>query len=135
MTRRLPGGCHCGAIRFTFETGKPLSPRACQCRFCRKQGARTVSDPAGAAELELGPATRRYRFGTGTTDFLFCARCGVYVGAVARIGQADYVTLNLNAFDDPCPGLEPAAVRYDGETAAAKAVRRRANWTPVRQLP
>lgn len=126
------GKCHCGAIRVAFETDKPLAPRACQCGFCRKHGARTVSDPQGSAELTLGPETVRYRFGTGTTDFIICGRCGVYVGALAEIDGETYVTLNVNAFDDPRPELEATPVSYDGEDAAAKEDRRRAYWTPAR---
>lgn len=126
------GQCHCGAIRISFETGKPLAPRACQCDFCRKHGARTVCDPEGSAKLGLGPETLRYRFGVKAADFLICGRCGVYVGAMAEIGGQAYVTLNLNAFDDPRPDLAAEPVSYDGEGAAAKEDRRRARWTPVR---
>lgn len=124
--------CHCGAIQVDFETEKPLAPRACQCGFCRKHGARTVADPEGSALLRLGPETSRYRFGTGTTDYLICGRCGVYVGAMAESDGRSYATLNLNAFDDPHPDLAAEPVSYDGEGAAAKEDRRRANWTPVR---
>lgn len=130
--RRFAGQCHCGAIRFAFETEQPLAPRACQCGFCRKHGARTVSDPEGSAVLTLGPEAIRYRFGSKTTDFLICGRCGVYVGAAAELGGQLYVTLNLNAFDDPRPDLPGAPVSYDGEDAADKADRRREKWTPAR---
>jgi hypothetical protein len=126
------GQCHCGAIRFAFETEKLLAPRACQCSFCRKHGARTVTDPDGSAVLALGPKALRYRFGTGTTDFLICGRCGIYVGAIAELDGRLYATLNLNAFDDPRPDLAATPVSYDGEDAAAKADRRRARWTPAR---
>jgi hypothetical protein len=130
--RRHAGQCHCGAIRVAFETEKPLAPRACQCRFCRGHGARTVADPNGAARLTLGPQALRYRFGTGTTDFLICGRCGVYVGAAADLDGQLYATLNLNAFDDPRLDLEGAPVCYDDEDATGKADRRRVKWTPAR---
>jgi hypothetical protein len=130
--RRHAGQCHCGAIRVAFETARPLSPRACQCRFCRRHGARTVTDPAGAALLAPGPETLRYRFGTKTADFLICGRCGVYAGALAEIGGRTYATLNLNAFDDPRLDLEGAPISYDEEDATGKADRRRVKWTPAR---
>jgi hypothetical protein len=132
MIERHGGGCHCGAIRVEFETAKPLAPRACQCRFCRRNEARMVSDPDGSFTLTLGPETRRYGFGTGTTDFLFCGRCGIYVGAVAELDGGTYATLNLNAFDDPHPEVAATPVSYDGETPEQKAVRRRRKWTPAR---
>jgi hypothetical protein len=131
---RHAGRCHCGAIRFAFETARPFAPRACQCGFCRKHGARTVADAEGAAELTLGPETIRYRFGSRTTDFLICGRCGVYAGATAELDGRAYVTLNLNAFDDPRLDLAPTPVSYDGEDAAGKADRRRERWTPARIL-
>jgi hypothetical protein len=109
-----------------------LAPRACGCGFCRKHNARNVSDPSGSALLKLGREARRYRFGTRTTDFLICERCGVYVGAVAMIGGNLFATLNLNAFDNPRPDLAAEPVCYDAEDTAAKAARRRRNWTPAR---
>lgn len=129
---RHAGQCHCGAIRVIFETARILVPRACQCSFCRKHGARTVADPEGSAVLELGPDTLRYRFGSGTTDFLICGRCGIYVGAAAELDGQIYATLNLNALDDPRPDLAATPVSYDGEEANAKADRRREKWTPAR---
>lgn len=124
--------CHCGAIRVAFETDRPLTPRACQCGFCRKHNARNVTDPEGSAQFALGSETLRYRFGTGMTDFLICSRCGVSVGAMVEIEGQTYATLNLNAFDDPRPDLAAEPVSYEGEGAAAKEDRRRARWTPVR---
>lgn len=132
MVETASGGCHCGALRFSFASGAPLAPRACQCGFCRRHGARTLSDPQGLATFALGPEAVRYRFATRTTDYLLCGRCGVYVGAVAEIEGALYATLNLNAFDDPRLDLAAAPVSYEGETAAAKAARRRERWTPAR---
>jgi len=129
---RHEGGCHCGALRFTFDSDKPLAPRACQCGFCRRHGARTVTDPEGFATLDLGAATIRYCFGSGVTEFLICGRCGVYVGAMAPIDGRGFVTLNLNAFDDPRHDLVAEPVSYQGESAEARAARRRARWTSVR---
>lgn len=126
------GQCHCGAIRVAFETSRPLAPRACQCGFCRRHGARTVADPQGSAQLAFGPETLRYRFASNVADFLICSRCGVYVGALAEIDGQAYATLNLNAFDDPRLDLAAAPVSYDGEGIDERADRRRAKWTPVR---
>ena len=132
MPGRLSGSCHCGALRVELVTVIDLAPRACQCGFCRRQGARMVSDPEGSAELILGPEARRYRFGTKTTDFLFCSRCGTYVGALAELNGRTFATLNLNAFDDPRPDLEAMPVSYESEDSEAKAARRSRNWTPAR---
>ena len=129
---RLGGQCHCGAIRFTFETDNCLAPRACQCSYCRRHNARSVSDPDGEAVLTLGPAAQRYRFGTRSSDFLICGRCGIYVGATADLGDGIYAVLNLNAFDDPRLELAGAPMIYDGESVGQRAARRRERWTPAR---
>lgn len=84
--------------------------------------------------LALGPDTVRYRFASKAADYLLCARCGVYVGAVTEIGGARYTTLNLNAFDEPHLELAAAPVSYDGESPAVRAERRRRRWTPARLI-
>ena len=91
-----------------------------------------VSDPEGSAELTLGPEVQRYRFGTKTTDFLLCGRCGIYAGAVQELDGRAFATLNLNAFENPHPELEAVRVSYEGEDSESKAERRRRKWTPAR---
>ena len=126
------GSCHCGAVRVRFDSEAPLAPRACQCGFCRKHGARTVSDPAGAAEIAWKLEPIDYRFASRAADYLICARCGIYVAAVAELGGRTFATLNLNAFDDPRPDLAAEPVSYAAETAEEKSERRRRRWTPAR---
>lgn len=126
------GQCHCGELRLSLLTEKPLSPRTCQCAFCRRHGARTVSDPEGQATLTLSTEAIRYRFGTRSGEYIVCARCGVYIGAVVALGGALFATLNLNTFDDPRLDLAATPVSYAGESAMAKAGRRRRAWTPLR---
>src|SRR5688500_12152117 len=96
------GKCHCGALSFEFHSSRPLAPRACDCSFCRKQGARSVSDTDGRAIIRIaaGQEPLRYRFGKKTADFLICPKCGVYVGAVIDVEGTTYAVLNLNTFDD-----------------------------------
>ena len=86
----------------------------------------------GSATVEIAADTLRYRFGTGVTDFLICGQCGVYVGAVSDVGGRTYVTLNLNAFDDPHPELAAMPVSYEGEARGDRLGRRAARWTPAR---
>jgi hypothetical protein len=129
---RHTGRCHCGALNVEFETSKPLAPRECQCSFCRKHNARSVSDPEGSATIALGGETIRYRFGRGLGDFLICRQCGVYIGVVQESEGQLYAVLNLTAFDDPHDDLAGEPMDYDGETAAQRTARRRARWTPAR---
>ena len=132
------GGCHCGAVAFEYRTEKPpaeWSVRACQCSFCLKHGACYTSDPAGSVRLahEDATAVARYRFGQGTADFIFCGRCGGYLGAATEEGGQALMVVNLRALD-PAPKGLPAAepMSYEGETKSDRDARRAARWTPIR---
>ena len=90
--RSFDGGCHCGAIEYTYTTTLPASRwpvRLCQCAFCRGHGVRATADPAGELQFrfERPEFLRRYRFALRTADFLVCKECGVYVGAVLLSGR------------------------------------------------
>ena len=93
------GACHCGAIKAWFETSKApgeIQVRACQCSFCRRRGGKTVSDPDGRLRFEAAEGKlHRYRFGTGTADFLICRGCGGYVGVVQDIDGELFGVLNV----------------------------------------
>jgi hypothetical protein len=130
------GGCHCGLLAFEFHSSKPLTPRACDCSFCRKHGVRSVSDADGRAiiRLESDGAALRYRFGLATADFLICGTCGVYVAAVIDIENKCYSVLSLNAFADPHLDIDATPMSYDGETVGSRAERRQRVWTPTEVL-
>lgn len=135
--RAYEGRCHCGAIGYTFRPAAPpgeWAVRECQCSFCRGHGARTTADPDGTARLHFADASNliRYRFDTGTAEFLICGGCGVYLGAVITSGDGrQFATLNINAIREPLdvPAAQP--VNYDGESAGERRGRREERWTPV----
>ncbi|HLI65523.1 MAG TPA: aldehyde-activating protein [Caulobacteraceae bacterium] len=126
------GQCHCGAVAARFETG--LAPgatdvRADQCTFCRRNGVKTISDPAGKLVLSFREdAVARYRFGTRSADFIICRACGTFVAAIIDgYGVLNVVGAGIAAFAD-----RPArAVDYDGETPEGRTERRRQRWTPL----
>jgi hypothetical protein len=124
------GGCHCRAVRFTFDSADPLAVRACQCSFCRKHNSRNVSDGGGSARIESAVPLTRYRFGLGITDFLICPKCGCYVAAAMRDGAAWRATFNLNCFDDPHADLAAQPMVYDAEGEGDRVARRLERWTP-----
>lgn len=48
------GSCHCGNLRWTLHSALSLAQlpvRTCGCRFCRKHGLLTTSDPQGEMEF------------------------------------------------------------------------------------
>lgn len=135
--RRFAGRCHCGTVEVEFEpqsAPEDLVVRSCTCSFCRRHGARCVSDPAGAVRILVHDPAHliRYRFGLRTAEFLVCGRCGTYLGALMQAGGAAVATLNVNTFELPHPfDGNGVPVRYDDETEPARRARRAAGWTPV----
>lgn len=131
------GRCHCGNIRFEFETTHTpasLPLRACECAFCRAHGALTASDARGLVRFSIGERSmvQHYRFGLGITDMLICKRCGCYAGGVMHIDGRSCATLNANLFDLRAElTATPVPVHYTGETAEQRTARRRQNWTPA----
>ena len=136
---KYEGRCHCGALRFTYTTAKaPMAwqVRACQCSFCRAHGARTTADPEGSVAFTIleRAKLRRYRFGTAKADFLVCAECGVYMGALLASDRGRFATLNVNTIAGlpDLPDAQP--VSYDGESSDQRTARREERWTPVAGL-
>ncbi|MEZ5849485.1 MAG: hypothetical protein R3D68_02380 [Hyphomicrobiaceae bacterium] len=132
----LSGSCHCGAIQVTITATKPASElqvRACQCGFCRRQGAMTISDPAGRAVIEIAAgAMQPYAFGTRTATSLLCRHCGVYAGAYLWEGAHAWSIANVRGL--AIPGFEDRAgepMHYEHETADQRVARRKQRWTPT----
>ena len=131
------GGCHCGNLTLRLRLTRPSADnptRSCTCSFCRAHATRTVSDPQGHVEIwsrdwsEVG----RYRFSSGTADFLLCKVCGVYIGAVCETQRGTRAVTNVNSLADRA-AFPPASSfpDHDEEPAEARIARRTANWTPA----
>lgn len=136
LTHAHEGACHCGAIRATFKSTRSpgtLQIRACQCGFCRRHAAMTVSDPDGRVVLDIDQGKAgHYQFATRSAASLVCKSCGVYAGALLLEGDKAWSALNvrglaLPAFIDRI--AEPVA--YDAETAEQRITRRKSKWTPT----
>jgi hypothetical protein len=133
---RFTGTCHCGAIRGTLAASKPaaeLQVRACQCGFCTRHGAMTVSDPAGRATFQIErTALAKYQFGTRTGTSLLCARCGMYAGVMLEDEGKVWSVLNVRGLAVPeLKGRVAEPVVYEGEAPEARIARRKAKWTPT----
>jgi hypothetical protein len=133
----VDGQCHCGNIRFRFETRlktADLPVRACQCSFCRSHGARLTSDPAGLITFTVldEAALSRYKFGLRTADFLVCRNCGFYAGAIMPFSGNLYAIVNVNAVGaSDHEWMKAVPMKYDGETDADRIQRRRSRWSPA----
>ncbi len=131
------GSCHCGALSIAYQTDLvpadwPL--RACQCKFCRKHAMLSTSDPGGEVVVVLRDSAvlNRYRFATHVTDFLICARCGVYVGATVE--NDSLIVINGRVMDCAEALLERTAEPrvLDNESAEGRIARRRQMWSRCR---
>jgi len=130
----IEGACHCGNITYEFRTvftPESLVIRNCQCSFCKAHGGATARDPNGTVKiLARDPSlVTLYRFGTKTTDFVICGRCGVYVGAVLTHDGKKFATLNMRLSSLDIDNAEP--VVYDDEPAEDRVSRRMELFTPV----
>lgn len=127
------GSCHCGAVQIRLTSAKkPEEMRVgrCACSFCRRHGARTMGDPAGSVEFRgIAGSIRRYRFGLGITDYLLCAKCGTYVGAIMADEGKALGIVNVNSLDvRDTFDVSPPLHNYDGEDEARRRSRRRKFW-------
>lgn len=132
----LSGSCHCGAIRAALHATRPaaeLQARACQCSFCARHGAMTVSDPAGRAVFEIERAAlARYQFETRTGTSLICGRCGTYAGVILEDGGRVWSAINVRGLAVPeFKDRVAEPVVYEGETSADRIARRKLKWTPT----
>lgn len=134
----IKGACHCGNISYEFRTvftPATLFIRNCQCSFCRAHGGATARDPNGTVAITARDPelVTLYRFGTKTTDFVLCGRCGVYVGAVLSHDGKKYATLNMRLSSLDTGKAEP--IVYDDEPAEDRVARRIELFTPVIEYP
>lgn len=117
--KRYRGSCHCGAVRFRFDSDEIVSGCRCNCSICMRKGSVMSSAyiPADAFELEGGDALRVYQFGDKSLEHSFCERCGIslfsrvaslppdYPGP-ARVGDR---RVNLGCVD----GVDPFALAIE----------------------
>lgn len=135
--RNLTGACHCRNLSVSFETDLPLAemvPRACQCSFCRMHSTAALSDPAGHLTFSVADPAQlnRYTFGLGSTEFLICRTCGVYVGAFMPDGDAAYANVMAGVLDARDGITRPTVpVHRSQENLEERQTRRRAMWTPA----
>lgn len=130
----MQGNCHCGNIAFSLAwepDPTEIPARACTCSFCTKHGGVWTSNPDAALRVVVNQPSlvSRYTFGTGTAEFLVCARCGIVPVVTSRIDGHLYAVVNVNAFEGVDPTLlRRGSVDCNGEAEASRLARRKHNW-------
>lgn len=89
-------------MQFAHEPGS-YHPRACDCDFCRKHAAAYVSDPQGSLGIRVQDARclGNYRQGSGVAECIFCAKCGVLIGALYRSEGRIWGAINAKIVESP----------------------------------
>ena len=131
-SKTYSGGCHCGAIVYRLHWPLPGDPpvRTCGCTFCVERGAVYAAHPEATLAVTIadGEKLGRYRFGTGTADFCFCARCGSYVFVLSTIDDRAYAGINVRTLREfPIPAKIEVR-NFEGETEEGRLARRRRTW-------
>lgn len=109
---KLEGSCHCGAVRFTVESGAPYPFLRCYCSICRKTaGAGGYAINLGAdrrtLQVQGGEHLSVYRArledaSTSTGERNFCSRCGSALWLYDPTWP-DLVHPHASAIDTPLP--------------------------------
>jgi hypothetical protein len=104
MTKRITGGCLCGALRYEAE-GEPLYAGHCYCADCRKASGSGFSPfmgyPSSAVRFSGASrttVTKAFRGGEAVRNF--CPVCSSLVFG-GRIGEDASHTLYAGSLDDP----------------------------------
>jgi len=135
--RIIPGGCHCGAIRYEFTwpvPGREIPVRACSCAFCTKHRACYTSHADAVLDVMIADkdAVSAYTFATGTAEFQVCRRCGVVPFVTSRIEGRMYAVVNVNTFEgDEASTLTESTSNFDGESLDQRLARRARTWIPT----
>lgn len=118
----LPGGCHCGAVRFEAELPQAFEVEDCNCSMCAMSGNIHVIVPSSRFRLLQGADNLgEYTFNTGRARHLFCRTCGIKSFYIPRSNPDGYaVTWRCL---DGWASLDVTVTPFDGQNWEANAAR------------
>lgn len=96
----MRGSCHCGAVVLEVDLTDGLkTARRCDCSFCSRRAAVTVSAPLDGLKVVKGEEELGlYTWGTHTAQHYFCKTCGIYTHHRRRSNQNEY-GVNIGILD------------------------------------
>lgn len=107
------GGCHCGAVRFEFETSARPEVLDCNCSICSHCGyLHLIVRHSDFTLLSGRENLSSYRFGTGAAEHLFCRTCGVKSFYQPRSHPENW-SVNFRCLD-PGHEITPELRQFDG---------------------
>ena len=95
------GSCHCGSVKFSFNSTEIKEGLKCNCSICLKKNGTMSIDAFSPDELKLeitNDALATYEFGSGVAKHHFCKHCGIYPFHQTK-RQPGYYRVNLNCVD------------------------------------
>ena len=81
MLKAYKGSCHCGAVKFSFESEPITKGLRCTCSLCVRKGALMSPEPIPPEKFHIeasGDNLGLYQFGVKTARHYFCKHCGIY---------------------------------------------------------
>lgn len=105
------GSCHCGAVKFEFESDAISSGIKCNCSICRRKGAVMTPFSLSSEDLKISieeDALATYEFASGVAKHHFCRFCGIYPFH-QTLRQPGFYRVNLGCID----GLEATSIAFD----------------------
>lgn len=106
QTRRLAGGCMCGAIRYEVSDAFRYAAN-CHCSQCRRTTGSAFKPFAGIEASELAIVQgedKLMRYGDDSNHNVHCGACGSLLYSLVR--EAAYVHVAMGTLVDE-PGIRP----------------------------
>ena len=110
--KNYTGRCHCGNVRFSFDSEEIKEGRRCNCSFCIRRGAVMSATYIPAKDFrphENPEDMSAYLWNDRVVDALFCKNCGVFpyfgndeYGYRVNLGcveQLDALSLEISVLD------------------------------------
>ena len=77
----VQGGCHCGAVKFSFEAEAIEAGVRCNCSICARKGILMSTQVLAPDDLKIDAepgALGLYQFGDRVAKHFFCKTCGIH---------------------------------------------------------
>tara|TARA_B100000482_G_C12534237_1_gene269698 strand:- start:550 stop:915 length:366 start_codon:yes stop_codon:yes gene_type:complete len=107
------GGCHCGAIRFSFQSDDTAEIWKCNCLICSMSDYDHLFIKHSLFKIITGEKyLKEYVFGTKSAKHFFCKICGIKSFYQPR-SHPDAYSINLKCVDSPPEVCK--IVKFDGK--------------------
>ena len=106
------GGCHCGVVKFSFQSEESVQIWKCNCSICEMLDYEHLFIKHDLLKIISGEELiQEYVFKTETAKHLFCKLCGIKSFYQPR-SHPDVFSVNLKCVDNPPKVHE--VVHFDG---------------------